>query len=105
MKIDSKKLILIMIFLGIFSGCSALISDSMLKAIHQDIDINQDGYIDYNEYLINNNEKDMEMLKAEAKEKGMSVEEYQKWDFNRADRNRDGKVSSQELIDLARKEL
>ena len=105
MKLDNKKIVLSVLLLGAFSGCSALISDSMLKAAHQDMDKNHDGYIDYNEYLINSNETDMEDIKSEAKEKGMSVEEYQKWDFNRADSNRDGKVTTQEFINLARKEL
>ena len=105
MKIDSKKIVLITLLIGTFSGCSALISDAMLKAVHQDMDKNHDGYIDYNEYLINSNEKDMKELNREAKEKGMSIEEYQKWDFNRADANRDGKITPQELIDLARREL
>ena len=47
----------------------------------------------------------MKDVKSEAKKKGMSVEEYQRWDFGRADSNGDGKVTPQELIDLARKEL
>jgi len=104
MKTDSKKIVLIVLLLEVFSGCSALISDSMLKAMHQDMDKNQDGYVDYHEYL-NNSNTNMENVKSEAKEKGMSVEKYQKWDFNRADSDRDGKITPQELIDLARREL
>ncbi len=104
MKINSTKIVLIALLLGGFSGCSALISDSMLKAIHQEMDTNHDGYIDYSEYLDNSN-ANMEDVKSEAKDKGMSVEEYQKWDFHRADSDGDGKITPQELIDLARKEL
>ena len=104
MKANNTKVILTVFILGIFSGCSALISDSMIKAAHQDMDKNHDGYIDYNEYL-DDSSTNMEDVKSEAKDRGMSVKEYQKWDFNRADFNRDGKITSQELIDLARKEL
>lgn len=104
MKIDSKNFFLSLLFLVTFSGCSLLISDSMLKGMHQKMDTNHDGYIDYSEYLVDSN-KNMEDVKSEAKKKSMSVEEYQKWDFNRADVNRDGKISPQELIDLARREL
>ena len=102
MRID-KKIVLIVLF-GAFSGCSLLISDSMLKGMHQKMDRNHDGYIDYNEYLADSN-ANMEDVKSEAKDRGMSIEEYQKWDFNRADSNRDRKITPQELIDLARKEL
>jgi len=104
MKIDSKKIILTLILFGTFSGCSLLISDSMIKGIHQKMDTNHDGDIDYREYLADSN-SNMEDVKSEAKDKNMSVKEYQKWDFNRADANRDGKISPQELIDLARREL
>ena len=104
MKTDSKKIILSVLLLGTFSGCSLLISDSMIKGIHQKMDINHDGYIDYREYLADSN-ANMEDVKSEAKDRGMSVEEYQKWDFNRADANKDGKIAPQELIDLARREL
>ena len=104
MKIDSKKIVLITLLLGTFSGCSLLISDSMIKGIHQEMDINHDGYIDYSEYLVNSN-ANMEDVQSEAKDRGMSVEEYQKWDFKRVDSDGDGKISPQELIDLARREL
>jgi len=104
MKLDSKKIILSLLLLGTFSGCSLLISDSMIKGIHQKLDTNNDGYINYSEYLADSN-TNMEDVKSEAKDRGMSVEEYQKWDFNRADANRDGKISPKELIDLARREL
>ncbi len=104
MKLNSKKIIFSVLLLGAFSGCSALISDSMIKGIHQKMDTNQDGYIDYSEYLADSN-SNMEDVKSEAKDREMSVEEYQKWDFNRADANRDGKITPQELIDLARREL
>ena len=104
MKIYNKKIILITILLVTFSGCSKLISDSMLKNVHQKMDTNHDGYIDYNEYLDDSN-VNINDVKSEAMKKGMSVEKYQKWDFNRADSNRDGNVTPKELIDLARKEL
>ena len=104
MKLDSKKIVLSLLLLGAFSGCSLLISDSMIKGIHQKMDTNHDGYIDYSEYLADSN-SNMEDVKSEAKDRGMSVEEYQKWDFNRVDSNRDGKITPQELIDLARREL
>ena len=104
MKIDSKKIVLSTLLLGAFSGCSLLISDSMIKAAHRDMDKNHDGYIDYSEYLADSN-SNIEDVKSEAKDRGMSVEEYQKWDFNRVDSNRDGKITPQELIDLARREL
>ena len=104
MNADSKKIVFTILLIGAFSGCSALISDSMIKDAHQDMDINRDGYINYDEYLISS-KTDMENVESEAKEHGMSIEEYQKWDFNRADFNRDGKITPQELIDLARKEL
>ena len=103
MKLDSKKIVLITL-LGTFSGCSLLISDSMIKGIHQEMDINHDGYIDYSEYLADSN-ANMENVKSEAKDRGMSLEEYQKWDFKRVDSDGDGKIAPQELIDLARREL
>ena len=104
MKLDNKKIILSLLFIGTFNGCSLLISDSMIKGMHQKMDTNNDGYINYSEYLADSN-ANMEDVKSEAKDRGMSVEEYQKWDFNRADANRDGKIAPQELIDLARREL
>ena len=97
------KLILPLSLIGILNGCSsAIISDEMLKGIHKEIDTNNDGYINYQEYLQSGSKGDV--LK-EAKKKGMTVDEYQKWEFNRADANRDGKVTKQEFINLARKEL
>ena len=104
MKIDNKKFVLSVLLLGVMSGCSALVSDTMLKAAHKDMDKNHDGYIDYHEYTHSSN-TDIKDVKSEAKKKGMSIEEYQKWDFNRADSDRNGKVTPQELIDLARREL
>ncbi len=35
-----------------------------------------------------------EQIASEAKKKGMSVDEYSKWEFNRADLNRNGKVTA-----------
>ena len=104
MKTDSKKIILSVLLLGTFSGCSLLISDSMIKGIHQKLDTNHDGYIDYSEYLADSN-ANMKDVKSEAKDRGMNVEAYQKWDFNRADSDGNGKISPQELINLARREL
>jgi len=99
---NNNKIVLAILLIGTFSGCSMLVSDSMIKGMHQDMDSNNDGYINYSEYL--KNASDTNVAK-EAKEKGMSIEEYQKWDFNRADGNRDGKVTKQEMIDLFRKEF
>jgi Ca2+-binding EF-hand superfamily protein len=85
-------------------GCAALVPDSYVKAVHQEMDKNNDGYIDYNEFLKSNDLSDEEMAQR-AKEKGMTEEEYLKWDFSRADGNRDGKITEQELIELFRKEM
>ncbi len=104
MKANTKSMVLTTLLIGSLSGCSALVSDSMLRAAHQDMDKNHDGYIDYHEYT-KSGKINMKDVKSEAKKKGMSVEEYQRWDFGRADFNGDGKVTPQELIDLARKEL
>ena len=98
---NTTKTVFIIFLIGIFNGCSALVPDSMLKGIHTHMDSNNDGYLDYNEYLVNSNSNDD--VEQEAKEKGMTVEEYQKWDFNRADGNGDGKVTAEELIYLFRK--
>jgi len=100
MKYNGKKIVLFFIFIGVINGCTALVPNSFLRAAHKDMDSNNDGYIDYNEYLKSASNKD---VAKEAKEKGMSIEKYQKWDFNRADANRDGKVTSQELIELFRR--
>ncbi len=97
---NNITIVLTIFFSGIFSGCTALISDSMLIAAHQDMDKNHDGYIDYNEYLKSGSDED---VAEEAKKKGMTVEEYQKWDFERADIDKNGKITAQELIDLFRK--
>lgn len=103
MKYYRTKTILIISFIGALNGCTGLmVSDEMIKGIHKEMDTNNDGYINYQEYLQSGSKK--EFLK-EAKEKGMTVDEYQKWEFNRADANRDGKITPQELIVLARKEL
>ena len=99
---NNNKIVLAILIIGAFSGCSMLVSDSMIKGMHQDMDSNNDGYINYSEYLKNASDDN---VAQEAKEKGMSIEEYQKWDFNRADENRDGKVTKQEMIDLFRKEF
>jgi Ca2+-binding EF-hand superfamily protein len=99
MKNSNKKIILTLLLIGTLSGCTALIPDSMLISAHQDMDKNHDGYIDYNEYLQSEADED---VAQKAKEKGMTIEEYQKWDFSRADGNKDGKVTAQELIDLFR---
>jgi len=99
MKINNTKTILTILLIGTFSGCTALVSDSMLRAAHQDMDKNHDGYVDYQEYLQTGSDED---TAREAKKKGMTIEEYEKWEFNKADKNRDGKVTSQELIDLFR---
>ncbi|RTZ59294.1 MAG: hypothetical protein DSZ32_05490 [Gammaproteobacteria bacterium] len=97
-----KIILLLLSLAGALNGCTFLISDKMIKNIHKKIDTNNDGYISYQEYLEDDQNRD---VSKEAKEKGMSVEEYQKWDFNRADANRDGKITTQELIDLFRNEL
>jgi Ca2+-binding EF-hand superfamily protein len=102
MKTVNKNIFLIFLSLGAFHGCSVLVPDSMIKGMHQDMDKNHDGHVDYNEYLQSGSNNNVE---KEAKEKGMTVEEYQKWDFNRADTDRDGKVTVQEIINLFRKEL
>jgi len=102
MKVNYKKIILTTLLIGTISGCSLLVSDSMIKSAHQNMDKNHDGYIDYNEYLSSSKDGD---ITKEAKEKGMTIEEYQKWDYNRADANRDGKITEQELIDLFHKEF
>ena len=102
MKINHVKIVLTILLIGTFSGCAALVSDNMLRSAHQDMDKNHDGYIDYNEYLKSGSDKD---TAKEAKDKGMTIEEYQKWDYNRADANKDGKITEQELIDLFRKEF
>jgi len=99
--IDNKKIALTLLLLGVFNGCTALIPDSMIKYAHQDMDKNHDGYIDYDEYL---KSKSNENIAQEAKDKGMTKEEYLKWDFSRPDENGDGKITVQELINLARKE-
>ncbi len=98
---NNITIVLAIFFTGIFGGCTALIPDSMITSAHQDMDLNHDGYIDYNEYLKSGSNED---VAEEAKEKGMTVEEYQKWDFERADADRNGKVTAQELIDLFRRE-
>ena len=102
MKLNKTKIILVLSFIELLNGCTALVSDSMLRAAHQDMDKNHDGYVDYKEYLQTGSDKE---TAREAKEKGMTIEEYQKWDYNRADANKDGKVTQQELIDLFRKEF
>jgi len=97
------KTVVIISLIGALNGCTGLmVTDEMIRGIHKEMDINNDGYITYQEYLQSGSKR--EVLK-EAKKKGMSVDEYQKWDFNRADANRDRKITPQELIDLARKEL
>lgn len=101
MKLYREKAMVIILLLGALNGCTALVSDSMLRDAHQDMDKNHDGYIDYAEYLKNSSDKD---TIKEAKDKGMTKEEYLKWDFNRADKNGDGKVTAQEMIDLFRKD-
>ena len=98
---QNNKIILSILLIGALNGCTALIPDSMIKSAHQDIDKNHDGYIDYDEYL---KSKSNENIAQEAKDKGMTQEEYLKWDFSRPDKNGDGKITVQELIDLFRKE-
>ncbi len=100
-KIDKKSLLLLS-FVVTFHGCSSLIPNSMLRASHQDIDTNHDGYVDFQEYLKTGSEED---VMHEAKAKGMTKKKYLQWDFNRADENKDGKVSAQEFINMANKEL
>ena len=103
MKYYSAKTLAIISLLGVLTGCTSLLmTDSMLKGIHKAMDTNHDGYIVYQEYLQSGSKGEFQ---RDAKKKGMTVEEYQKWEFNRADANRDGKITPQELIDLARKEL
>ena len=103
MKSYSVKTVVIFLLLGALNGCTGLmVTDEMIKGIHKEMDTNHDGYIVYQEYLQSGTKG--EFLRN-AKEEGMTVEEFQKWEFNRADANRDGKVTPQELIDLARKEL
>jgi len=101
MKLNKQKIILSILCIGAFSGCTALVSDSMIKYAHQDMDKNHDGYIDYDEYL---KSKSNENIAQEAKDKGMTQKEYLKWDFSRPDKNGDGKITVQELIDLVREE-
>ena len=99
---NNITIVLAILFTGTFSGCSALVTDSMLTSAHREMDLNHDGYIDYNEYLKSGSNED---FVENAKEKGMTVEEYQKWEFERADTDRDGKVTTQEFIDLFRREF
>ena len=101
MKKNNIKIILLFTFIGALNGCTALVPDSMINAAHQDMDKNRDGYVDYEEYLQTGSDED---TAKEAKERGMTIDEYQKWEFNRADANRNGKVTAQELIDLFRNE-
>ena len=100
MKISNKNIVLALL-IGVFSGCTALVPDSMLRTAHQDMDKNHDGYIDYNEYLKSSSHDN---ITKKAKERKMTIEEYQKWDFNRADTDKNGKVTEQELINLFRRE-
>ena len=103
MEYFNTKIILLLLLIGVLNGCSGLmVTDEMIKGIHKEMDTNNDGIINYQEYLQSGSKG--EFLKK-AKKKGMTVYEYQKWEFNRADANRDGKITEQELIDLARKEL
>ena len=99
---NNITIVLAILFTGTLNGCTALIPDSMLTSAHQEMDLNHDGYIDYNEYLKSSSNED---FVENAKEKGMTVEEYQKWEFERADTNSDGKVTTQEFIDLFRREF
>ena len=101
MKKNTKKTVLAILLIGTFSGCTALVSDNMLRAAHQDMDKNHDGYVDYKEYLQTGSDVD---TAREAKKRGMTIDAYQKWDFNRADTDRNGKVTAQEMIDLFRNE-
>ena len=103
MKNKIIKLVLLPSLIGALNGCTGLVvTDEMVQGIHKEMDTNNDGYINYQEYLNSGSKNDV--LKG-AKEKGMSVDEFQKWEFNRADENRDGKITKEELINLARKEL
>lgn len=96
MKLNNKT-ILFLLLIGALSGCAALVPDSMLKGIHQEMDSNRDGYLK----TFPDSEEE---IARQAKKKGMTVDEYSKWDFNRTDLNKDGKITAQELIDLFRKE-
>lgn len=99
----SAKTVVIVSLLGALNGCAGfMLTDEMVEGIHQEMDTNHDGYIVFQEYLQSASKG--EFLRN-AKEKGMTVEEFQRWEFNRADANRDGKITPQELIALARKEL
>ncbi len=101
MKKTQQKIIFTIFATLLLNGCTALIPNSMIKAAHQDMDTNNDGYIDYNEYLKSGSKED---IAKEAKERGMTKKEYLKWDFNRADGNKDGKITAQELINMAKEE-
>lgn len=98
-RINKKMMINILFMAGLLSSCTAFIPDSMIKAAHQDMDTNHDGYVDYQEYLKTGTQKE---IAREAQKKGMSVEEYSHWDFNRVDANRDGRITLQELLNFAK---
>lgn len=102
MKLNKKRLVLGILLLGVLNGCSALIPDFAIKNGHSKMDTNGDGYIDYKEYL--NSIESQEYIESEAKKKNMTVDEYLKWDFSRADFNGDAKISVQELIRLVRED-
>ena len=102
MKYLNTKIVLLLSFIGALNGCTSLmITDEMVQGIHKEMDTNNDGYINYQEYLSSGSKNDF--VKG-AREKGMTVDEFKKWEFNRADENRDGKITKEELINLARKE-
>ena len=103
MEYFNTKIVLLLLLIGALNGCTSLVvTDEMVQGIYKEMDTNNDGYINYQEYL--NSGSKNEMLR-EAKEKGMTIDEFQKWEFNRADANRDGKITKEELINLAKKEL
>lgn len=94
-----KKTFFIIFSLSLISGCTILQPKSLSHIIFKSLDQNKDGGLTYTEFktATTKDAHDSAYMNHEAKKKGISLDQFITSEFNNADTNHDGKMSSEEF--------
>ena len=91
------------IFITVFtlSSCSMHFAKKIVaKRIFPTLDLNNDKSITYVEFrtVTSKDQEDIEYAREEALKKGVTVDEYMRSEFDRADINKDGRIIFSEFL-------